>query len=153
LLVVRVTAASATAATNPVHVKRSFGPFVVDVPAGALCDFGYHQEDSGQLNIKRLFDEEGSLVRVEVQVEETIVDRNADTGETLTEELHYARHADFVDGEVQNTGQSWQLRDEGGRPVFSGAGLIAVDLLTGEVTGETPGAEADASVCAMLGAG
>lgn len=40
--------------------------------------------------------------------------RNVETGHTLTEEDHFARQADFVSGEVQDTGQSRHDRDENG---------------------------------------
>jgi hypothetical protein len=28
------------------HAKQSLGPFVADAPAGALCDFAYHEQTS-----------------------------------------------------------------------------------------------------------
>jgi hypothetical protein len=55
---------------------------------------------------------------------------NAETGRTLTEEDHFARHADFVSGEVRDMGQSRDDRVENGQRVLTGAALIALDLTT-----------------------
>jgi hypothetical protein len=78
--------------------------------------------------------------------------RNADTGKTLTEQDHYAAHVDFIGGEVTETGQSWQLRDEDGRLVLAGAGLFEIDLLAGDVVRETPNAKPSAAaiICPVL---
>jgi hypothetical protein len=145
-------AGSASAAT-PVHVKQAFGPIAGDVPAGALCDFAYHEEDLGTQNITRFFDGQGNLIRVEDQISVSILHRNADTGQTLTEDLHYAAHVDVNSGQVQVTGESWNLSPEDGRLVLSGAGLIATDLLTGDILRQTPGglANAAATICPALG--
>jgi hypothetical protein len=146
--------AAAASADGPVHIKRTFGPIVGDFPAGTLCNFAYHEEDAGTQNIKRFFDEEGNLIRVEDQVEVTILHQNVDTGLTLTEVLHYAVTVDFVTGEVTVTGESWHLRNEDGRLVLAGAGLIVQDLFTGEILTETPNAKATDSAetnCTALG--
>ncbi len=146
-----VLAASASAA-EPVHIKQTIGPISFDLPAGALCDFAYHEEDGGTQNVKRFFDD-GNLVAVEDQLHATLLHRNIDTGQTLTEELHYAVHIDFVTGAIRTTGQSWRLRDEDGNLVLSGTGLLAVDLFTGEVLKETPKVQGDvaATLCPALG--
>jgi hypothetical protein len=140
----------AWAATTPVHVKQAIGPIVGDVPAGVVCDFAYHEEDTGTQNIKQFFDAAGHLVRVDDEVAVTILHRNADTGATLIEDLHYAAHVDVVTGEVVVTGQTWHLVDAQGRLVLGRGGLIAIDLVTGEVIRETPQAMSDA-LCATLG--
>jgi hypothetical protein len=144
--------APASAAT-PVHAKRTVGPIIVDVAAGALCDFNYDEEDSYTQTVIRFLDDAGNLVRVEDAVDLTVLHRNADTGQTLIEEVHYAAYVDFVGGVARVTGESWHLRDEGGRPVLSGAGLIATDLTTGEVLTQTSDAKADfaATICPALG--
>ena len=69
--------------------------------------------------------------------------RNTQTGRTLTEEDHFARHADLVSSEVWDTSQSWHDREENGRLVLTGAGLIAFDYTTGDVFRETPEAKSD----------
>lgn len=51
-------------------------------------------------------------------------------------------------GAVEETGQSWHLRDAEGRLVLSGAGLVSADLFTGDVSRETPYHDADG--CAAL---
>lgn len=149
---VAVGAHAATAAT-PVHIKRVFGPIAGDAPAGALCDFAYHEEDTGTQNLTRFTDEAGNLVRVEDQVDVTILHRNSDTGMTLIEHLHYAADVDFINGTATVTGQSWRLVDEDGRLVLGGAGLVVTDLLTGDVTTQTPRAKAGSAspLCTALG--
>jgi hypothetical protein len=140
VVAVLATGAAAAFAAAPVHVKRTFGPIAVDIPAGSLCDFAYHEEA------------QGNLVGVEDQLDVSIPHRNADTGQTLTENLHYAPHVDFITGQVQVTGQSWHLRTENGQLVLSGAGLVATDLLTGDILTRTPHAMADtaAVICPAL---
>jgi hypothetical protein len=63
-----------------------------------------------------------------------------------------ATYADFVSGEVWDTGQSWHDRDENGRLVLTGAGLIAFDFTTGDVFTETPNAKSNsaATICPAL---
>ncbi len=150
-----VTAAGAgpAFAADPVHVTQSFGPIAGDVPAGGVCDFAYHEEDSGTENIKRFFDDQGNLIRIEDQLDISILHRNADTGRTLTEELRAAAHVDLTTGQASVTGQSWHLRTEDGRLVLSGAGLIVTDIATGDVLRQTPSAMADAAatICPALG--
>jgi hypothetical protein len=145
--------AQSAAATTPVHLKQSFGPVGGDAPAGTLCDFAYHEEDTGTQNLTRFTDEAGNLVRVEDQVDVTILHGNSDTGTTLIEHLHYAAYVDFVDGTATVTGQSWRLVDEDGRLVLGGAGLVATDLLTGDVIAQTPQAKAGSAspLCTALG--
>jgi hypothetical protein len=145
--------ATSASAAEPVHIKQTIGPISVDLPAGALCDFAYHEEDGGTQNVKRFFDDDGNLVAVEDQLHATLLHRNIDSGLTLTEELHYAVHIDFVTGAIRTTGQTWRLRDEAGNIVLSGTGLLAVDLFTGEVTKETPKVlgDAAATLCPALG--
>jgi hypothetical protein len=152
VVAVLATGAAAAFAAAPVHVKWTFGPIAVDIPAGSLCDFAYHEEDQGTQNLTRFFDDQGNLVGVEDQLDVSIPHRNADTGQTLTENLHYAPHVDFITGQVQVTGQSWHLRTENGQLVLSGAGLVATDLLTGDILTRTPHAMADtaAVICPAL---
>jgi hypothetical protein len=151
-VVLTMAAGSASAATA-VHVKRAFGPVAFDVPAGALCDFAYHEEDRGTQNLTRFSDGQGNLVRVEDQLDVSILHRNIGTGQTLTEDLHSAAHVDLISGQAQVTGESWHLRTEGGRLVLSGAGLIATDLVTGDILRQTPNAMAGtaATICPALG--
>jgi hypothetical protein len=150
---VLATGAGSASAATPVHIKQSVGPVAFDVPAGALCDFAYHEEDVGTLNTTRFFDDQGNLIGVEDQIAVSILHRNAATGQTLTEDLHYAAHVDVSGGQVRVTGQSWHLRAADGRLVLAGAGLIATDLLTGDILRQTPGALASvaATICPALG--
>jgi hypothetical protein len=151
-LVVLASGASSASAATPQHLTRTFA-IEGDVPAGALCDFAYHEEDQGTQNITRFFDSQGNLTRAQAQLDVSILHRNADTGQTLIEELHSAAHIDFTSGQVQVTGQSWHLRTENGRLVLSGAGLIATDLVTGDILRQTPNAMAGtaATICPALG--
>lgn len=149
---VAVSAVPASAGT-PMHIKHAFGPIAGDAPAGTLCDFTYHEEDTGTQNLTRFTDEAGNLVRVEDQVDVTILHRNSNTGTTLIEHLHYAAYVDFVNGTATVTGQSWRLVDEEGRLVLGGAGLVETDLITGDVTTQTPQAKAGSAspLCTALG--
>ena len=137
------------------HVKQSLGPLVADAPAGALCDFAYHEQTSFTQNTTRFFDDAGRLVRVEDHVDLLILHTNADTGQTLTERDDYAAHVDLVTDEATVTGQTWHLRNEDGRLVVTGAGLYAQDLITGEVIRETANAKTDVAgtLCPALGGG
>jgi hypothetical protein len=64
--------------------------------------------------------------------------RNVETGHTLTEEDHFARHADFGSGEVRDTDQSWHDRDENGRLVLTGAGLSPLTVRPGRCSATPP---------------
>jgi hypothetical protein len=134
-------------------LKRAFGPVAFDIPAGALCDFAYHQEDLGTQNLTRFFDDQGNLVRVEDQLDVSILHRNTGTGQAFTEDLHSAAHAGLISGQAQVTGESWHLRTKDRRLVLSGAGLIATGLVTGHILRQTPNAMAStaATICPALG--
>jgi len=145
------SAAAASAAT-PEHLKQTVVATVVDVPAGTVCDFGFHQEASYTQNLTRFFDGEGNLVRVEDHVDITVLRRNLDTGYTLVEEDHYAAYVDVGSGTARTTGQSWALRDVGGRLVLSGAGLLSSDLATGALITQTRNVKDDRQIfCSALG--
>jgi hypothetical protein len=49
------------AAATPEHVKRSVVAPPVDLPAGALCDFAYHQGSACTQNLAQFFDPAGDL--------------------------------------------------------------------------------------------
>ena len=144
--------AGPASASGPDHLKRSVGPIVSDAPAGTVCEFAYHEEDSFTANVVRFVDDSGSLARVENQTDLTVLHRNSVTGKTLVEEVHYAAHVDLVSEQVRQTGQTWHLRDENGRLVLSGAGLIEIDLVTGDVVRQTPHSspELRTTVCPLL---
>jgi len=151
-----VAAAAATAsliatgasASAPEHVRRSVGPLSFDAPAGVVCAFAVHEEQSYTQNLKRFYDDAHHLMRVEDEVDLTVLHENVESGATFTEHDHYAAHVDLQTGEVAVTGQSWNLRDRNGRVVLTGAGFTSVDLATGDVTRETPHYDADG--CAAL---
>jgi hypothetical protein len=155
LTVVVVSAAGGGAkasAATPEHVKRSVVAPAVDVPPGAVCDFGFHQESSYTQNLTRFFDSDGNLVRVEDQVDLTILRRNLNTGYTLVEEDHYTAYVDFGNGIARTTGQSWALRDTSGRLVLSGAGLLSSDPATGALITQTPNVKDNRQIlCSALG--
>jgi hypothetical protein len=152
LVAAAVTAAQPASAATPVHIKRSVVAPALDLPAGALCDFAYHQESSYTQNLSQFFDSAGNLVRVEDQVDITVLHRNADTGYTLIEEDHYAAYVAFASGVARITGQSWALRDETGRLVLSGAGLLTTDLATGALLTQTPNVNDSRQIfCPALG--
>ena len=79
--------------------------------------------------------------------------QNLDTGYTLTEGYHQSATTDFITGVVTTHGVQWLVRDESGRVVFVGGGLIAFDFGTGEIIRETPGASFDfaTTMCPLLG--
>jgi hypothetical protein len=140
------------AAATPEHIKQSVVAPPVDVPAGAVCDFAYHQESSYTQNLTQFFDSARTLVRVEDIVDLTVVRRNADTGYTLVEEDHYAAYVDLTSGVAKTTGQSWALRDANGRLVLSGAGLLTTDLATGALLTQTFNVKASRQIlCSALG--
>jgi hypothetical protein len=145
--------ATSASAADPAHVRQTVGPLVFDAPAGAMCNFCLHEEETFTQNITRFLDDEGNLVRVEDEVDLWVLHRNANTGQTLTEKDHYAAHVDLVTGEVRQTGQTWHLRDESGQLTLTGAGRFVIDLVTGEVISETPEAKSDAArtLCPALG--
>lgn len=157
LLGVMVTAGAlavqAAGASGPVHEKVTMTFPPVDFPAGTICDFNYREEGLLTVNAKVFLDEDGNPVRVEEQDVAHIVHTNVDTGFTLTEDIHYAQHFDFVAGEVALTGNWWHLRDLDGRIVFVGSGMFIGDLVTGELLKATPNVGADfAEVnCTALG--
>jgi hypothetical protein len=154
LAVVAMVAAGtgAAAAAPPQHLKQSAVAPPVDVPRGAVCDFGFHQESAYTQNLTRFFDGDGNLVRVEDQVDITVLRRNLDTGYTLVEEDHYAAYVDFAGGVARTTGQSWALRDTSGRLVLSGAGLLSSDLATGALITQTPNVKDSRQIfCDALG--
>jgi hypothetical protein len=147
-----VGSGGSAAAATPDQVKRSVVSPLVDLPAGAACDFAYHQESSYTQNLTQFFDAAGNLVRVEDIVDITVLHRNADTGYTLVEEDHYAAHVDFASGVAKTSGQSWALRDANGRLVLSGAGLLTSDLATGALLTQTPHVKDNRQiVCSALG--
>ena len=118
-----------------------------------MCDFAFHEEDQGAQNLTRFFDDQGTLVAVEGQLDLSILHRNAGTGQSVTEILHYAAHVNLISGQVQVTGQSWHLLTENRRLALSGAGLTATGRLTGDILRQTPAAIADtaAVICPALG--
>jgi uncharacterized protein (DUF2141 family) len=146
-----VDAQPASAAT-PEHVTLIVTVPPLDLPAGALCDFAYHQEASYTRNRTRFFDSAGNLVRIEDLNDVTVVHRNVDTGYTLVEEDRYAAHVDFASGVVRVTGQSWALRDEAGRLVLAGAGLLTLDLSTEALLTQTSNVKDSRQIfCPALG--
>jgi hypothetical protein len=153
VFVVSAVGSGATAsAATPEHVKQSAVAPAVDLPPGTVCDFGFHQESSYTQNLTRFFGRDGNLVRVEDQVDITVLRRNLDTGYTLVEEDHYAAYVDFGSGIARTTGQSWALRDTSGRLVLSGAGLLSSDLATGALITQTPNVKDNRQIfCSALG--
>jgi hypothetical protein len=152
-LAVLAAGASSASAATPQHMTQTFA-IERDLPAGALCDFAYHEEDHGTQTITRFFDRQGNLVGAEAQIAVSILHRNTDTGLTLVEELHSTAHIDFISGQVEVTGQSWHLRAQDGRLVLAGAGLFATDLASGEILRQTPralAADTAATICPALG--
>ena len=67
LVVSAVGSGEPASAATPEHVKQSVVAPAVDLPAGAVCDFGYHQESSYTQSLTQFFDATGNLVRVEDQ--------------------------------------------------------------------------------------
>jgi hypothetical protein len=71
---------ASAAASAPLHLKRTVGRIVFDAPAGAMCDFALHIEQSGTLNLTRFFDEQGNLIWVEAQADMSYLIRKVETG-------------------------------------------------------------------------
>ena len=152
LVVSAVGSGEPASAATPVHVKQSVVAPPVNLPAGAVCDFAYHQESSYTQILTQFFDSTGNLLRVEDVVDITVLHRNADTGYTLVEEDHYAAYVDFASGVAKTTGQSWALRDPSGRLVLSGAGLLTTDLVTGALLAQTHNVKDSRQIfCSALG--
>jgi hypothetical protein len=153
-LVLAVPGPASAEARTTEHLTRSAGPLVFDAPAGAICDFAYHQESSFTQNLERFFDGDGNLIAVHDEVALTVLHRNAETGYTLTETDRYSAHVDFVTGEATESGQTWHLVDQDGRLVLAGAGQYTIDLATGDIISETPQALAEGGrnyLCPALG--
>jgi hypothetical protein len=144
--------AGPASATKPIHGKRTVER-TFDVPAGGLCDFAYHTEITITQNIKIFVDEAGEPIGTEDQLHASVLHMNADTGLSLTEEVHYTVHVDFLTGEYQVSGNTWHLRNEDGRVVLVGGGMYVVDIFTFELLKETPNARSDlaATICPALG--
>jgi hypothetical protein len=139
-------------ATRPVHGKRVVER-TFDVPAGDQCDFHYYTEITIAQNIKIFLDEAGNAVGTEDQLHASVFHLNVDTGASLTEEVHYTVHVDFLSGTYRVNGNTWHLRDEDGRVVLVAGGLYVVDIFTFELLQETPNADSDfaSTICAALG--
>jgi hypothetical protein len=152
-LVASAAAAGSASAGDVLHLKATSPLIAQDYPAGTVCDFAYHEEYVNTSNVKVFFDEAGNPVRVEEQVELSVLHRNLETGFTVTEVTHYAFHFDLVAGEVTLTGNWWHLRDAENRIVVVGSGMYVRDLFTGELLRATPNVGADfAEVnCTLLG--
>jgi hypothetical protein len=150
--VIAAVIAGPASAAKPIHgkrtVKRTF-----DVPAGGLCDFAYHTDITITQNIKIFVGETGETIRTEDQLHASVLHMNADTGLSLTEEVHYTVHVDFMTGEYQVSGNTWHLRTEDGRVVLVGGGMYVVDIFTFELLKETPNARSDLAetICPALG--
>jgi hypothetical protein len=139
-------------AAQPVHGKRVVER-TFDVPAGDLCDFAYHTEITITQNIKIFLDEAGDPVGTEDQLHASVLHVNADTGASLTEQVHYTVHVDFLTGEYRVSGNTWHLRNEDGLVVLVAGGLYVVDIFTFELLRETPNVRSDlaATICPALG--
>ena len=144
--------AASAEAREVLHFSGTSPLIVNDFPAGTLCDFTYHQEFVNTSHVNVFF-EDGSPVQVEEVNEVQVLHRNVDTGQTLTEVLHYAFHFDLVAGEVQLTGNWWHLRAADNRIVFVGSGMFVRDLFTGELLRATPNVAPDLAetICPALG--
>jgi hypothetical protein len=111
-------AAASTAAPTTITTT---GSGTVDFPAGALCDFTYHQDYAFVLT--RTFFSDG---RVHSRFDYTLTHTNVDTGYTLTEGDHYA-FLDITDVQYRNVGLFWHLRDPSGKLVVVHAGTVWFD--------------------------
>jgi hypothetical protein len=152
VLVAGAAFAASADARDVFHFSGTSPLIVSDFPAGALCDFAYHQEFVNTSHVNVFF-EDGHPVQVEEQAEVSVLHRNVDTGQTLSEVLHYAFHFDLVAGEVRLTGNWWHLRDADGRIAFVGSGTFVRDLFTGELIRATPNVAPDLAetICPALG--
>jgi hypothetical protein len=136
---------AAASAAAPTTITTT-GSGTVDRPAGALCDFHYHEDYAFVLT--RTFFSDG---RVHSHFDYTVAHTNVDTGYTLTEEDHYD-FLDITDVKYRNVGLFWHLRDPSGKLVVVHAGTAWFDSAF-DVVKITPnaGGKFAAVACPALG--
>jgi hypothetical protein len=147
MLIVALGATAASAA-KPTHIlKESFSDTFL-APAGKLCDFNFSQSftivDTGVF-----FDDESFRLSETAYVTNT----NVDTGDTLTEVVHYALQLRASDARIKQAGLIVHLRDASGKLVVVQAGQLVFDTETGELLKVTPAVNPDFAgvICPALG--
>jgi len=147
LLIVALGATAASAA-KPTHILKETFSDSFSAPAGTLCDFNFSQSftivDTGQ------FFDDGSFVLSETAY---VANTNVDTGDTLTERVHYTLQLDASSGRIKQAGLIVHLRDASGKLVVVQAGQLVIDTETGDVVKVTPAVNPDFAgmICPALG--
>jgi hypothetical protein len=131
--VVALGLVSGALADRPVHTKEEFSD-ELSVPAGALCDFEYHQAFTLSENLLVF----GGGGRVTSHQKFTVAHTNADTDVTLTEKGIVTVQFSADDAREKNVGLFWHLRDASGKLVVVQAGQLLFDTETGELLKFTP---------------
>ncbi|MGN6431613.1 MAG: hypothetical protein ACTHNB_12925 [Gaiellaceae bacterium] len=147
LLIVALGATAASAAP-PTHILKQAFSDSFSAPAGDLCDFNFSQSftivDTG------VFFDDGSFVLSETA---HVTNTNDDTGDTLSEVVHYTLQLDASNGQIKQAGLVVHLRDASGKLVVVQAGQLVIDTETGEVVKVTPAVNPDFAgmICPALG--
>lgn len=144
--------AAGAAATAPIMESFEYS-LSGDFPAGTICDFNYHEEDTFTGWDEIFFDQAGNYVRDTLHTTVAVTHVNSDTGYVLTEVDHTIQT--FVDAtqQVKVVGVVWLLKDSTGRVVLAHAGEIIFDFSVDGVTKVTPnfGGDFAEELCPALG--
>jgi hypothetical protein len=147
--VVALAVAGVAAAAGPTHEKSSFSD-EINIPAGGLCNFNYHNEFTIYFN-DVIFGDPDNPTKIIEQTTVYVTHVNLDTGYTVTEIDHGSSTYYPATDSGKNAGLwSWHLRDPNGKIILVGAGLVRFS--NGETLKLTPGTNADFSlICGALG--
>ena len=147
LLILALGAAGASAA-KPTHIFKEAFSDSFSAPAGELCDFNFSQSFT-IVYTGSFFDDERFVIAETAQVTNT----NVDTGDTLSEVVHYTLQFDANDARITQAGLIVHLRDASGKLVVVQAGQLVFDTETGALLKVTPAVNPDfaAVICPALG--
>lgn len=120
-------------------------------PAGTLCDVAVGNSFTGTVALT-IFGDPDNPTRVIEHDTFHVVHTNLATGQYATEFNRGTAHS--VGDTTRLTGLFfWHVRDEAGKLVLNGAGMLTFNDDTGDVLKETPGLHADPSLlCPIIGA-
>lgn len=120
-------------------------------PAGTLCDVAVNNSFTGTVSLV-IFGDPDNPTRVIEHDTFNVVHTNAATGQFATEFNRGTAHS--IGDTTRLTGLFfWHVRDESGKLVLNGAGMLTFNDDTGDVLKETPGLHNDPSLlCPIIGA-
>ncbi len=144
--------AAAAGASAPTHTRQPFSGTFGPIPAGTLCDFAYAEEFSGVDNVT-IFGDPANPDRTIVEENLYVKHINVDTGYFVDEYDHFVFQLDAADATLKQIALNWHLRDPSGKIVVVQAGLLVLNMDTGEVISVTPNLNPDfgAVICPALG--